>query len=110
MKIVYVAGAYRAPDDNQRDRNIKLAGGVAAMLWAEGFAALCPHMNSARMDGVAPDEAFLAGSLEMLARCDAVVMMPGWEMSEGSRREREKAILLNIPTYDFPQFPEREED
>lgn len=106
MQIVYVAGPYRAETAEMRARNIRLAGGVAIMLWSEGFAALCPHRNSANMDGAVPDEEFLEGSLEMLRRCDAVLMMPGWEKSEGSVAERDTATLMNIPVFEFPNFPD----
>ena len=43
---------------------------------------------------VAPDEAFLEGDLEMIRRCDTIVVTPGWENSSGSIGEIELAEKL----------------
>ena len=106
MKVVYVAGPYR----DQRGqywvgRNIEAAREIAATLWAEGFAVLCPHANTAHFDGVAPETAFLEGDLEMLRRCDAMVLTPDWEHSSGARNERTLGEELGLEIHVWPGRP-----
>ncbi len=99
MKVAYVIGPYRGQTHNEVAENIAAARDVAAHLWSLGYAALCPHLNSAFMSGVAPEQTFLDGTLEMLRRCDLVVMVRGWTDSMGSVYEFEEAGSLGIPVY-----------
>jgi hypothetical protein len=39
------------------------------------------------MDGIVPADDFIAGDLVMVERCDAVVMLPVWDFSEGAKAE-----------------------
>ena len=88
MRLVYVAGPYRSKYGRIGVAlNILRARRIARKLWKLGLAVICPHMNAALFDGTMSEDAFLAGDLEMLVRCDAVVMMPRWEHSEGSSIE-----------------------
>ncbi len=85
MKVVYIAGAYRG--DGKPDtiyENIQIVRKYAKKYWRLGYAVFCPHMNSAFMDGACSDETFLEGSIEILKRCDVIVMLPNWEQSAGS--------------------------
>jgi hypothetical protein len=63
LKIAYVAGPYRAKTKIGIILNILRARKVAKELWKMGYAVICPHSNSALMDGIAPDEAFLNGGI-----------------------------------------------
>jgi hypothetical protein len=92
MRVVFVSGPYRG----NISENIRIARQHAEMLWAKGYAVFCPHLNSAHMDGCAPDKAFLDGDIEILSRCDAIYMLPGWEQSEGARSEYAHALLHGI--------------
>lgn len=102
VKVVYIAGRYRGPTAWDVDQNITAAKAVAARVWAAGFVALCPHTNSAHMEGAATNEQFLAGTLELLRRCDAVVLVPGWESSRGTLAEVAEANRLGLPVFDPP--------
>lgn len=99
MILVYVAGKYRGPNAWAVEQNIRRAEEVAARVWALGHAAICPHANIRHMDGVATDDVFLAGTLEMLRRCDAVLLVPGWQESVGARAEVEEAKRRGIPVF-----------
>lgn len=102
MIVVYVAGPYRAPTQKMVLQNIARARDVAAELWRMGFAVVCPHSNSALMDGVCPDDHFLNAYLEILKRCDLVVTCPGWSLSRGALGEVELALKSGIPVFDWP--------
>ena len=100
MTTVYVASRYRAPTVNGIHENITQARRCAVDLWKAGLCALTPHLNSAFMDGVAPDAVFLEGGLELLRRCDALVVVVDEEKwSDGVRAEIDLAKQEGMPLY-----------
>lgn len=99
MKVVYIAGKYRGPNAWAIEMNIRAAAQVAAKVWEAGHAAICPHLNTAHMDGLTSDEVFLAGTLEMLRRCDAVLCVSNWRDSVGARAEVEEARRVGLPVF-----------
>lgn len=72
---------------------------MAKICWMNGLTAICPQMNTAHFDSVADAETFYIGDLEILERCDAVLMVPGWEGSFGARMEKIYARKMGIPIY-----------
>ena len=99
MICLYVAGPFRGPSAWDIELNIRNAEAVALDLWRAGAAVLCPHTNTRFFDGAAPDEVFLNGDLELLSRCDGIVMVPGWQRSQGARAEREFAIQAGLQVF-----------
>jgi len=97
--IVYIAGPYSSKSDNELLGNIMAARDVAVKVWQSGHFAICPHLNTAFMSGICDEAQFYAGDLEILKRCDAVVTVPGWKESAGSKFEIVKAQSLDIPIY-----------
>lgn len=87
MRLVYIAGPYRADTIHQVYHNIQTAREYALEVWRTGNAALCPHTNSGLMDGAASDEVFLEGGKRMLSACDIMLVLPGWEQSKGTKSE-----------------------
>ena len=104
MKLAYVAGPYRGRTHNDVAQNIAAAREVAAHLWSLGYAVICPHLNSAFMSGVAPEEVFMNGGLAMLRRCDLVVLVEGWQASQGTAREIEEARSCGLPIFSDIEF------
>lgn len=100
MKLVYIAGPFRGPDHWAIECNIRRAESLALEVWRLGAAALCPHMNTRHFQGVLPDAIWLKGDLEMVKRCDAVLMVQGWEKSEGAATEAAWANSLGIPVFE----------
>lgn len=98
-KLVYVAGPYTADDDWHRMQNINRAADVTAQLWAMHVFAICPHKITAFYGGLCDEKIFIEGGLELLRRCDAVVLVWGWEKSGGTLGEIKEAIRLDIPVY-----------
>lgn len=107
MKLAYVAGPYRGKSKIKLINrlqvicNILRAAKVAKKLWKMGYAVICPHLNSALMDGVAPDEAFLNGDLLMLDRCDLIVLQGKWHKSSGTVGEVKRARRNEMPVYEW---------
>lgn len=97
-KLVYIAGPYRSATPYGVLLNIQAAREVAARVWPiRGLAAVCPHTNTAHMEGLAPDDAFLEGTMEMMRRCDAVLLVGTWMDSDGARKEVIEANALGLP-------------
>lgn len=100
MIACYVAARYRAPTINGIYDHIEQARRCAVDLWQAGACALTPHLNSAFMDGAAPDATFLEGGLELLRRCDALVVVIDREAhSSGVRAELELAEREGMPVF-----------
>jgi len=99
--IIYVAGPYRAKTEWEVNENARRAEKTALDLWEAGFTVHCPHKNTERFGGARglPDHVWLDGDLETIKRCDAVLLMPGWESSEGTKLEKEYAYANNIPAF-----------
>lgn len=107
MKLVYVAGPFRSITPKGKNNcwrvqeNIMRAMGLALEVWKLGHAALCPHANTMFFqdaDGT-EDDVWLEGDLEMLKRCDAVLVTPDWQRSSGARTEVAKASEWGIPVF-----------
>jgi hypothetical protein len=104
MKVIYIAGPYRAPSEWDVVLNIRSAEAAALNVWRNGGAAICPHKNTAMFGGACPDEGWLQGDLEILRRCDAVFAIDLWWESVGAKAEIELAGSLGIPVlYKFKE-------
>lgn len=91
MKLLYIAAPYRAKTIARLQQNIHEAKLMAQYYWTQGYAVICPHLNSANFDGLMPDKVFLQGTMLMLSRCDSIAMHPDWERSTGSIQEYDYA-------------------
>ena len=98
MKLVYIAGPYRAKTVWQVEQNIIAAQAVAAqVLGVHGLFPICPHLNTRHMEGLADDDHMIAGTMELMRRCDAVIVTADWKRSAGTRGEVEEAVRLRLP-------------
>ena len=99
MKVVYVAGPFRGPNSWDIEQNIRRAEALSLEVWRAGAAALCPHTNTRFFQGAAEDSVWLDGDLELLRRCDAILMTPDWQRSSGARAEHDFAAKLEMPIF-----------
>ena len=98
-KLVYIAGPFRGLNHWEIWQNINRAAELALGVWKLGAVAICPHLNTFCFQGAVPDEVWLDGDLEILSRCDAVLMTPDWKRSAGATAEHEHALQLGMPVY-----------
>jgi nucleoside 2-deoxyribosyltransferase len=111
MKILYTAGPYgnktavHGVGDGVVggvEENIKRAKDIAAQLWDAGHAVICPHANTEHFEKLCKKtghEQFLNGDIAIISRCDVVVMLPGWQTSQGAQLERRVAQALGKDVY-----------
>jgi len=100
---IYVSGPYTADTPTQIEENIDAAREAALELLRMGHTPFCPHTHTAFWDVYGPDlpdERFLRLGLDWLERCDAILLLPGWENSEGSKVEMGRAEELELQVFD----------
>lgn len=99
MKVLYVAGPYRARSEWELEQNIDRAAAAALDAWAKGWAVICPHKNTAHFGGACPDHVWLKGDMEFLRRADALLAIDGWLSSVGAQAEVLAAKQAGIPIF-----------
>jgi len=82
-------------------RNLVLA---AVLCLEKGWAPFCPALDlqyflSTPTTGLLNEQAIKGLSMAWLEVSDAILMLPGWERSEGSRMEYSRAVELRMPVY-----------
>lgn len=103
--VVYIAGPYRGKSESDVFKHIINARKWAIIVWTGGGIAICPHLNTAFFGGVAglPDQVWLDGDLEIIKRCDAVLVIPASESSVGTQAEIQHAERQGIPVFHSTQ-------
>lgn len=89
MKVIYIAGPFRGKTAWDIEQNIRVAEKVGFEVAELGAVPLIPHANSRFFHGTLTDEFWLAATMELLKRCDAAAICPGWIHSSGTRAEIE---------------------
>lgn len=99
MLAVYIAGPYRAKSGWLVELNIRRAEMIAFQVIGAGAVPVCPHTMFRFFNGIKTDEFWINATLELLKRCDAILLLNEWEHSEGSRGERAYALDHNMPIF-----------
>ena len=101
--IVYLAGKY----SGDVDKNIADNEKTCIELWNKGYCVQSPIQNTAHFEKYTDCswERFMDGDLEMLSRCDCIVMNKGWMCSKGAVIEHNKAKEWGMPIYYYPELP-----
>ncbi|MDX1527025.1 MAG: DUF1937 family protein [Gammaproteobacteria bacterium] len=100
MKLYYVAGPFSAKTREGVEENIRAADFVGRQLARICLYPVVPHNNTAhpQYERLQPYPFWIAGTLELLKCCDALVVVPGWEESSGARGEVAWALGETGPT------------
>ena len=99
--VIGIVGPYTGNTTYEVFKNIEIARHTAEKVWSAGFSCFCPHLNTAFMDGIhgISAEAWYDGTLELMTRCDAILVLGRWEGSTGTKHEIEIAKQLKMPVY-----------
>ena len=106
MLVVYIAGPFTGPtawDIEQNVRRAEEAGFVVATL---GAMPLIPHANTRYFHGQQSAEFWYEGTLELLRRCDGILMVKGWMGSKGSMTEHAYAQKHGMPIFYMDNIPD----
>ena len=77
---------------------------VATLVWEAGHYALCPHANARHASAGVSDAQYLAGTLELMRRSDAVIVLPRYQSSEGTCGEISDALNSGMPVAYLARF------
>jgi hypothetical protein len=100
MRIVYIAGPFRGPTAWDIERNVRAAEELAFEVFQLGAMPMIPHANTRFFHGQGPDLFWLEGTLELLRRCDAMILTPDWRRSTGASVERLEALKRGIHVFE----------
>lgn len=106
--ILYISGPFSHSDSlHGIDENILKASKIALEAWVSGWAALCPHKNTSGFQHCNEKwETWMDGDISFIRRMsakegDAILMIPGWELSEGAKLERFIAEEIGLSVYEY---------
>lgn len=99
MKVAYVAAPFSGIDHWRVTLNIIEAKKIAMTIAWFNVMPMCPHGNSESFHGTKTADFWYEGTLELLKRCDAIVMHPNWYHSAGSVREHDYAKKAGMPIF-----------
>jgi hypothetical protein len=99
MKVIYIAGPFRGKNAWEIENNVRYAENVGFKIMNLGHMPLIPHSNTRYFHGTLPCDFFIQGTLELMRRCDAVLLIGKWEQSQGSLGEKSEAERLKIPVF-----------
>lgn len=100
MALVYIAGPYTAKSRWDVTCNVNAAKRVALEVGTLGLFPVTPHVLGSGFEDCQTEEFWYRGTLELLRRCDAVILVPGWENSKGATEERRAALELGLPVFE----------
>lgn len=104
MHLIYIAGPYSAPTPDgikaNCDRARACGRNVASV---PGCFPLIPHQLGAAIEDIGDYAYWIAATLEVMRRCDAVFVVYPHATSKGTHGEIEEAKRLRMPVFYVPE-------
>ena len=105
MKLVYIAGRFRGATPWDVEKNIRAAEEVGFEVATLGAMPVIPHSMTRYFDKTLTDAFWLAGTMELLSQCDAVMTVANHAESKGAAAELAAARADGKPVFhDFPSL------
>lgn len=104
MTRIYLAGPMTGCDDY----NAGTFAAAAILAREHGWQPVNPHDTDPTHPGECPpgdrhkghpNPCWHAAALHILAGCDAILMLPGWQTSHGAQLEHDHALRLGLPVH-----------
>ena len=94
IKLIYIAGPYSATTREGVEANIARAVALGIEVARLGAMPVIPHANTAHpeFNDAQPYDFWIDGTLELLRRCDAVIVTDDYRRSTGARGEVRDAL------------------
>ena len=104
MKRIYIAGAYSASNVITVLDNMREGMRLATKVFLLGYAPFCPWIDfhfqlMLRENKTLTVEDYYKYSIAWLEVSDAMLLVPGWQSSKGTKTEMEIADKIPIPIY-----------
>lgn len=96
MRLVYVAGPYRAPTPWEVEQHIRAAEQAGLSIAKLGAVPIIPHTMYRYFAGSLPEAFVMSGLLDLLGRCDAAFFLDGWQRSQGATIEHTHAMRRGV--------------
>lgn len=104
--VLYIAGPLTPskmfPSQESNCQKAMLCG---LRWWRRGYSVLIPHLNTKGFEcfGVKYND-FIALSLSLIHHSDGIVMMQGWQYSNGAVTEHDYATTNGLPVFYDEEF------
>jgi nucleoside 2-deoxyribosyltransferase len=102
VKAIYIAGKLSDPNTIEYIKNVSNMMDQAQAVKELGFSVFVPAIDILMGIKFGYDlySDYFDNSLPWLAKADAVILVPGWETSKGTKRELAIAEELGIPVFE----------
>lgn len=101
LELVYVGGPFSGKTRADVEENIRRAVLLGVEVAKLGVLPVIPHANTSApaFEEVQGYEFWIAATMELLRRCDAIILTPDWERSSGARGEKADAESRGQPVF-----------
>jgi len=99
MQRVYIAGPFSSPNPQQMAAHVLTAQAAAVALAQIGVAPYCPHAALGYAYGLISEDVARQINESYLRDSDAMLLLPGWGNSKGTRDELALVRQLGIPKF-----------
>ena len=112
--LIYLASPYAHPSAEVREARLEAARYVCGRMVDQGRIVMSPlvYLGELAQKGVHPPQGWYAFDLQLLARCDELVVLqlPGWEDSKGVLVEiagaQTKGMPVRLMSLEEAELPE----
>jgi hypothetical protein len=99
VKLVYIAGPFTGETAWEIEGNVRRAEAAGLeVAWLGGMPVI-PHANTRFFHGQCAPSFWYEGTLELLSRCDAMLVQGDWENSWGTKDEMRLCDNQGIPYF-----------
>lgn len=111
MRLIYIAGPMESGSPHHWciEQNCRIAEEIGLEVDRLGGYGIVPHLLTRNFIDVLPREFWLQADMELISRCDAMVVSPLWRRSEGAVQERAYAIYRKLPVFQAYAWFDKEE-
>ena len=105
LPVIYVSSAMTAADGWLWEQNCRRAEEIGFEIAALGAAPIVPATMGRFFNGAYDRDTWMEIDISILAKCDVLVTVPGWENSLGAQEEVAFCQEHGIPVYSLPPLP-----